>query len=74
MSAHAVDASACVYVVRLHPLDRDQAGRLSGRLEHVISGRRHDFDNGDALLACLAHEQGQVGQPHIPSNPSRSFP
>ena len=26
-------------------------------MEHVLSGRQHDFDDGPALLACLALEQ-----------------
>ena len=72
MSAHAVDPAACVYVVRLHPADRSTAPRLSGQLEHVLSGRRHDFDNGDALLACLAHEQAQAVLPSPHHNHSRS--
>lgn len=53
------------YVVRLQPpaagLPPEGApARLSGQLEHVLSGRCHDFDDGLALLACLAHEQLQV--------------
>jgi hypothetical protein len=32
----------------------------AGQLEHVLSGRRHDFADGAALLACLAHEQRQA--------------
>lgn len=50
--------SSLVFVVKLRAApDR---GALRGRIEHVMSGRRHDFDNGVALLACLAHEQAQV--------------
>lgn len=64
MNPPPLDPSACVYVVRLHVARGREPGRLSGRLEHVISGRRHDFDNGAALLACLAHEQSQVITPH----------
>ena len=48
------------FVIKLHPSDPLHPGGLSGRLEHVLSGRRHDFDNGRALLACLRHEQQQV--------------
>lgn len=53
-------SSACVYVVRLLAPPSDSATRLCGQLEHVLSGRRHDFDDGTALLACLRHEQRQV--------------
>lgn len=55
-------ASHFVYVVRLRHADPRDPSALSGRLEHVMSGRQHDFDNAQALLACLAHEQAQVAQ------------
>lgn len=32
------------------------SGRLAGRLEHLPSGRRHDFDSPRALVSCLLHE------------------
>jgi hypothetical protein len=47
---------SCAYVLRL-VTDPTFPERLAGRLEHVPSGRRHDFDDADALLACLRHEQ-----------------
>lgn len=68
--------SRLVFVVKLRAAP--DHGTLRGRIEHVMSGRRHDFDNGIALLACLAHEQAQVllatgDDPHAdhpqPSNP-----
>jgi hypothetical protein len=59
-TAAAPRPSDCVYVIKLHVPDPRSPGGLSGRLEHVSSGRRHDFDNGPALLACLVHEQAQV--------------
>jgi hypothetical protein len=49
-----------VFVIRLHPGEAMPAGRLCGRLEHVASGRQHDFDNAAALVACLQHEQLQI--------------
>ena len=52
--------SAGVYAVTLLARN-NQPTRLAGRLEHVMSGRRHDFDNGAALLACLALEQRLAG-------------
>jgi hypothetical protein len=45
------------WVLRLHPGEPD---RCAGQLEHVLSGRCHDFDDADALLACLRHEQHEV--------------
>ncbi len=56
--------TAHVYVVTLAPNAGEPAATppLRGRVEHVSSGRRHDFDNGPALLACLAHEEQQVAQ------------
>lgn len=55
-----VTPNSFVYVVKLRWPDLADPSRLSGRVEHVMSGRRHDFDNGAALLACLRHEQAQA--------------
>ena len=44
-----------VYVLKLnqaHP----------GRLEHVGSGRRHDFHDGASLLECIAREEARAAQ------------
>jgi hypothetical protein len=50
-----------LYAVRLLPPEPGGASpRIVGRIEHVLSGRCHDFDNGAALLACLAFEQQQA--------------
>jgi len=58
---------ACLFVVRLQPMApaAPTAGPGAtvpciGQLEHVLSGRRHDFSDGASLLACLAHEQHQA--------------
>ena len=48
---------AALYAVSLRPADPQHPGRIAGRIEHVLSGRRHDFDDGATLLACLALEQ-----------------
>ncbi len=53
----ALHPAACTYVVRLARPEPGQPRRLAGRVEHVASGRRHDFDDGAALLALLAREQ-----------------
>lgn len=60
MNAPSVTSSAGVYAIQLLTIDPQHPGRLAGRLEHVLSGRRHDFANGQALLACLAFEQQQA--------------
>ena len=46
------------YALQLIAVASDPA-RVAGRLEHVVSGRLHDFDDGRALLALLAREQAQ---------------
>jgi hypothetical protein len=46
------------YALQLIAVASDPA-RVAGRLEHVLSGRLHDFDDGRALLALLAREQSQ---------------
>ena len=61
----ALPAGLNFYAVALLPADPLQPGRLKGRLEHVLSGRRHDFDNASGLLACLACEQ-QPGLVEVP--------
>lgn len=45
------------YVVKLRAPDPAHPEVLRGRLEHLTSGRRHDFDSGEGLLACLQGEQ-----------------
>ena len=60
MNATSVTPSAGAYAVKLLIVDPQHPERLAGRLEHVLSGRRHDFANGQALLACLAFEQQQA--------------
>lgn len=48
-----------VYVIQL---SRRSGVELQGRLEHVGSGRRHDFDSGLSLLECLQQEEAQVAR------------
>jgi hypothetical protein len=45
------------YVLRLHAAQSEPDARPSGRLEHVASGRRCEFDSGAALLDWLYREQ-----------------
>lgn len=51
-----------VYVVKLQGPDPGDPQRVAGRIEHVMSGRRHDFDNAQALIGLLLHEQLQAQQ------------
>ena len=60
MNASSVTPSAGAYAVKLLVVDPQCPERLAGRLEHVLSGRRQDFANGQALMACLAFEQQQA--------------
>ena len=61
MTAAPISATAsppaALYAVSLRPAEPQHPGRIAGRIEHVLSGRRHDFDDGATLLACLALEQ-----------------
>ena len=51
---------AGLYAIRLQPADSSDTVSIAGRLEHVLSGRLQEFDCGEALLACLAREQGRA--------------
>lgn len=60
-----------VYAIRLYATDADDPGRLRGCLEHVFSGRCHDFDSEEALVAWLRHERRRdaLVQAHQRSEP-----
>lgn len=62
MNSRPPNPGAYVFVVKLAVAAGAPPLQLAGRLQHVQSGRRHDFDSGAALLACLQHEQAQVSQ------------
>ena len=50
--------NACLYAIRLLPPESGAAcAGIAGRVEHVLTGRRHDFADGAALLAWLVLEQ-----------------
>lgn len=53
------DPRSHVYVLKLTPVEGD-ASVLRGRVEHIASGRRHDFHSTPALIDCLRHEEQQV--------------
>lgn len=61
--------AGCIYVLKLRAPDPRRPGRLAGRLEHVDSGRRHDFDDAAALLRHLRGEQAAVPAPPDPAEP-----
>lgn len=53
LNPHPNFPSAGCYVLKLHRDALPRQGRLSGRLEHIVSGDSVDFDNGTDLLAWL---------------------
>ena len=57
-------SAACLYAIKLSTHDTAAGGVLAGRLEHVQSGRRHDFANGAELLAWLTSEQSEAYSKH----------
>jgi len=61
---------AGLYAVSLLPTDPQHPGRIAGRIEHVLSGRRHDFDDGATLLACMALEQQVALAAALPAPPT----
>ena len=50
-----------VYVLKLNQAHPGRPGP-SGRLEHVGSGRRHEFHDGASLLECIAREEARAAQ------------
>lgn len=69
---NTLSPSALVFVVKLRLPDLADPGRLRGRVEHVGSGRRHDFDSSAALLACLAAELQELGREAGPDGDAAS--
>ena len=64
----ATERNDGLYAIRLLPPEPGSANpRVAGRLEHVLSGRCHDFEGGAALLACLAFEQQQQPGRAVPA-------
>ncbi|MBI5255283.1 MAG: hypothetical protein HY855_02200 [Burkholderiales bacterium] len=59
MTQHANDVDATrIFVVRLSRVPG--ATGLHGRLEHVLTGRQHDFDSAEGLVDCLLSEERQL--------------
>lgn len=46
-------SSERTYVVKLHRDADPRSGRLFGRIEHVESGERVDFESGACLIAAM---------------------
>lgn len=58
LDLHSRFPAARGYVLKLH---RDAApARLAGRLEHIGSGRHHEFADGSELLDLLSAELQQA--------------
>ena len=65
---NATECNACLYAIRLlAPAPGAASPCIAGRVEHVLSGRRHDFADGAALLAWLARAQQQATAQGMPS-------
>jgi hypothetical protein len=53
LNPHPNHPSAGCYVLKLHRDAAPSLGRLSGRLEHIVSGDCVDFTSSEELLAWL---------------------
>ncbi len=49
-----------IFAVQIAPADPGQPLRIAGRIEHVLSGRRHEFQDWPGLLDCLMWPAGMV--------------
>lgn len=63
MNAPLLPRSTCVFALQLRAPDPQEPTCIAGRIEHVLSGRCHEFSDGPSLLACLEHELRQAAQP-----------
>lgn len=59
LNPHPTYPSVGHYVLRLHQQAHPQAGRLTGRIQHVTSGEFVDFACNEDLLAWLVHHATQ---------------
>ncbi len=55
------------YVLKFRRDSAPERGVWAGRVEHVDSGRRHDFDSLEALLAWLAADPRPADRSAAPS-------
>lgn len=56
------------YVLKLHRDAGADGTALLGRLEHITSGQRFDFQTGDELLAFLAGHLQQLAPEELPAS------
>jgi len=66
LNPHPIYPIAGGYVLRLHRDACPAAGRLMGRIEHVVSGESTDFASGEQLLDWLAQHAIRVLTGHDP--------
>jgi hypothetical protein len=59
-----------LYALRVVTRDAGAHGGLAGCVEHVLTGRRREFESGEALLALLSEGPATAVEP----SPSRSRP
>jgi hypothetical protein len=57
------------FVVQFRDETQIEAGHMTGRVEHVISGQAIHFESLDALLAFLARVLMQVRETPAPEDP-----
>lgn len=63
LDMHPIHPTAGSYVLRLRGDAEPRLGRLSGRLEHIVSGDCLDFGSGEELLAWLLLHAAQALPP-----------
>jgi hypothetical protein len=64
LNPHPQHPSAGCYVLKLHRDAAPRLGRLSGRIEHIVSGDCRDFADSDGLFAwLLQHAARALAQP-----------
>ena len=65
---------AQLYAIRLLPVGAQARTCIVGRLEHVLSGRIHEFHSGAGLLAFLTLEQSRLEASQARGGAAEPFP
>jgi hypothetical protein len=60
LDIHATYLPTQAYVVKLHRDSVPQNGRITGRLEHIASGRTVQFSSAEELIARLLADAASV--------------
>jgi hypothetical protein len=51
------------FVIQFHANSDIEKGQVTGRIEHVVSGRARHFESLEALLVFITHVLSEVQQP-----------